>query len=501
MKELIEKYLRPAVRKAAELYIEPAVKKVANGQALRAISAFWEKRVLAAAGRVGRKYLVPAAKIVLDRVLAPLAKTAVGGFVVRTSKEAFEKHVRPVTVDAFNKYVKPERRKLFRNALIAWFVLASAVFFNWAALAYYAVHDTFAWMGHGYDAVQEMFATDFSGTAWRIESEDHATGVYVRLAPQGTVELNSLEPANLVPTDKARWTRSGRNRLEIRVGDGRFSVVAPDQDKRSELTVEVLDGSAWRQKGGETGRRWYLVFLGDGKTKARQQPADPDRERLEGAVAPRELPALYFIRRMEVSIPGYDFKERCAEIVRMLQRKDVYLLWSVVRTKGAGADKEAYVLLKETRDGQPIRIGADDKPGKVPQEVLNAVALDLNEPNLRETLSRLSGNCGLGGSPVASDGHLNIPVLAMVLPEKQDVWQTDELGQALRPLVAKLAIGRNQAAGNVLVLNVPPGSNAGTGADSPQYGDFEGFVRASAREVEIEPPKPPRRRVIRKLVR
>jgi hypothetical protein len=490
VKELIEKHINPFVKNVAEKYVKPIAGKVANAQISRAAKAFFDKYVKTFVRSVNEKYFLPVKKGISERLVKPAAKSAVGQFVIGIVKHIFDKYVRPVTLDTFNKYVKPERRKLFKYALITWVVLSSAVFVNWPRLVYHAF--------------EEMFATDFSGTQWRIESETGGKGVFVKLAQRGAVEYNSLEADNYVPLSGAEWGRVGRNGLRIKIGDGRFSAVAPDPGERRELEVGNDSQSSYGQyKRGATSGNWYLASTQGGQTRTARQSVDSDREQLQALVGSLDRPAIHFIRRMEVPIPGHVFSERCTEMARLLHRKELYFLWSVVRVKGAGSDGQAYLMLRDTSDGQPTRISAGEGTGTVPVEVMSAVSLAPGDPVLENKLKQLNTSCGLGASPIAGNGHLNIPVLALVIPEGQGELKFDELRKVFQELVAKLALSRNQVAGDVLVLNVPPRGEEGVGGDDVRYNDLEGFVRTSAKEVQIEPVRiePVRRRVIRKLAR
>jgi hypothetical protein len=158
-------------------------------------------------------------------------------------------------------------------------------------------------------------------------------------------------------------------------------------------------------------------------------------------------------------------------------------------------------MWRDTVDGQPARITVGEGAGNIPAEVANAASLAPGDPVLGKALTRFGASCGLGTSPVAGNGHLHIPVLALVVPQGQNESNFGELNNMFQQLVVKLAQGRNQAVGDVLVLNVPPREEGGAGGGVARYTDLEGFARMGATEVRVAPVRvePARRRVIRKL--
>jgi hypothetical protein len=474
------------VKEPAKVKTKPAAKKAANTPTRRAAMRLFDEHIKPLVKGWHGKFFLPAWNALSERLLTPAANSAIGKTAIKTATGLFDKYVRPITLEKYNAYVKPERRKLFRNALIAWAVLVSAILFDWP--------------GALDAAVEKMLATDFTGTTWRIESEDAGRGVFVRLAPQGAVEYNSLEAANHVSLSGAEWTRLGRNGLEIRIDAQRFTAFSPEKEKRTKLE---LRNSGYGSYGQSSGGNWFLVPANGGGPAAAAPRVDADREQLQALVGTRDRPAIHFVRHLEIPVAGHVFTERCREMTQLLQRKELYMLWSIIRVKGSAGDQQPYLMWRDTVDGQPSRITVGEEAGNIPAEVANAASLAPGDPVLGKALTRLGVSCGLGASPVSGNGHLHIPVLALVVPEGQEEPKFSELKNAFQDLVAKLAQGRNQAVGDVLVLNVPPREEGGAGAGAARYTDLEGFARMGATEVRVAPVRvePARKRIIRKLER
>lgn len=475
------------MKKPAKTNTKPVAAKASNVPLRRKATDFYDARVRPLVTRVAEKFLRPAWTVLSERLWQPAANSDIGKVVIKAARDFFEKRVRPVTVGGYTKYVKPERHKLFRNALIAWGVMVSAIFIDWP--------------GFLHDGVEELLATDFTGTEWRIESEDAGKGVFVRLDPKGAVQYNTLEAKNYASLAGSEWTRLGRNGLEIKIDSLNFTAFTIESGGRTKLnTGHSSFGSYGLSRDGASGGNWYLTPANGGAATAAPNK-DPDREALQALVGPRDRPAIHFVRRMDVAIPGHAFNERCREMAQLLQRKELYLFWSIIRVKGADTGQRPYLMWRDTIDGAAARIAMDEDAGNVPAAVANVAALAPGDPALGKALTRLGASCGLGSAPVAGNGHLHIPVLALVVPEGQAEPNFSELTTAFQELVGKLAQGRNQAVGDVLVLNVPPKEEGAAGAGAVRYTDLEGFARMGATEVTIERarPEPVRRRIIRKL--
>jgi len=371
------------------------------------------------------------------------------------------------------KYIKPERRRLVFSALGAWLVLVSFVFINWLQLAQ--------------DVFDHVFATDFSGTHWVLESADRDTVVYLKLTRQGAVEASTLLPSGFTKQSDSSWERMRRNGLSMKLGQVRYQILPAKLNIRNVAAV-----SSWIYVSSNSKEKWYLTSLDTHNSKPVITGNNDLRKQLGDIRSSEKQPAVSFIDLKPVTIPGLTISasERLDELVRIVHRPNLYRLSYVIKAHGPDKDAHSYLLLKEGDGVQ--RIAADDGISDIPVEV---------EKRAKELLNLGPGRTTESSSPLAGlvsstragtgDGAINaLPRLILVLSELDASSSTIDLTGLLQRLLVSLANKAEQEPGSILVLVSPTGS--GKKEDGRMVSGLSDFVLNAAETVEVKTKIKPR---------